>query len=108
MTSQTSRPHRLVLFYEHGHGPSEVARHELTAARQEVEDDLGSVAVMNVAYCHAVCVAYDLSKFPTCIIFDEDQNVIERIDEADYLTRSWFYWELENIIRNRRFNALSL
>ena len=108
MTSQTSRPHRMVLFYESGQKESSDARHELTAARQQVEDDLGSVAVMNVSYCNAVCVAYGITKCPTCIIFDGENNAQVRVDNPKHLTSRWFLTELNGILYNRRFNALSL
>jgi hypothetical protein len=106
LTSQTSRSCRLVLFYESEQQASDDARHELTIARRKVEDDLGSVAVMNVSYCNAVCVAYGITQCPTCILFDEHNNVLARIEDATKFTRLWFLEELKGILKNRRLQCV--
>jgi hypothetical protein len=106
LISQTSRPHRLVLFYESEQQASSDARHELNIARRKVEDDLGSVAAMDVSYCKAVCVAYVITHCPTCILFDEENNVLTRIEDDSKFTRLWFLEELKEILKNRRLQCV--
>ena len=106
MVSQTSRPYRLVLFYESDQQASSDARHELNIARRKVEDDLGSVAIMNVSYCNAVCVSYGITQCPTCILFDAENNVLTRIEDGSKFTRLWFLEELKGILKNRRLQCV--
>jgi hypothetical protein len=103
--SQTFKTHHLVLFYKAGQQASEDAKENLNTARQVVGDDLGSVALLNADYCNAVCVAYDITSFPTCIIFDEDSNSLLRTEDPDNLIFPWFLYELKGILQNRRLRA---
>jgi hypothetical protein len=105
VTFQTSKAHTLVLFYKAGQQASEDAKENLNTARQAVSDDLGSVALLNADHHNAVCVAYGITSFPTCIIFDEDSNALLRTEDPDDLVFPWFLYELKGILQNRRLRA---
>ena len=101
MTSPTSDYERLVLFIHRGDQWSEYVLEELDIAREAVEDDLGVIAVMDVQYCNAVTITYDIKNVPYLALF-KGWDIVKDWRVPQELHRTFFVELLEPLIEQRR------
>lgn len=99
-----SSPYKLIFFKKMGCPPCAQAQVNLTEVLTENPDFGSHVATMQKENHPALVVSYDLNKYPTVLIMDEQGNEISRKVGVAFLTTEWWFSAL-SIIHNKQLNA---